>query len=197
MARKPPASSNRVRLIGGSHRGRWLSFPDAVGLRPTADRTRETLFNWLQMRIAGARCLDLFAGSGALGFEAASRGAARVLMLEQAPQVMAALRQNRQTLQLEQVELLQTDALNWLQGCRETFDLVFVDPPFAARLLGQLLSLLQARALNPGALVYWEMAATDPTPSWPEGLQSYRDKQAGQVRYGLLSYSGPQPTTDS
>jgi 16S rRNA (guanine966-N2)-methyltransferase len=194
---KRPGSANRVRLIGGSHGGRWIDFPDAAGLRPSADRTRETLFNWLQPLISGARCLDLFAGSGALGFEAASRGAAQVLMLEQAPRVAAALRQSQQALDLGQVEILQTDALRWLQdsvrnpaqGFGLAFDLVFIDPPFAQRLLPQVLqALTQAPLLRPAARIYWEVNAADSLTELPTGLSPLREKRAGQVRYGLLGW---------
>ncbi len=188
MARRRPGSTNRVRLIGGRHGGRWLAFPDAEGLRPTSDRIRETLFNWLQPQIEGARCLDLFAGSGAIGFEAASRGAGQVVMLEQSPKVVASLRHNQQSLALEQVEIIQTDSLRWLDQSRGGFDLVFADPPFAAALLPRVLHrLVEMDCLNTHARVYWEMDAADALPEWPQGLQPLRDKRAGQVRYGLLA----------
>jgi 16S rRNA (guanine966-N2)-methyltransferase len=175
-----------VRLIGGSHRGRILEFPDAEGLRPTADRIRETLFNWLAPGIAGASCLDLFAGTGALGFEAASRGATRVVMLESNPKVLAALEQNRNKIGLEAVQLVLGDGLGWLSTSDQRFDLVFLDPPFHTDLLQQSLDCLaQGRHLKPKALVYLELDARQPWPALPQGLSWHRQKTAGQVRYGL------------
>lgn len=194
--------TNRLRLIGGSHRGRWLGFPDAEGLRPTADRIRETLFNWLQPMIAGASCLDLFAGTGALGFEAASRGATRVLMLEQNPRVFAVLQDNRQRLGLEAVTLIPGEALTWMAtrpeaAARPTpFDLILLDPPFQTRLLEESLALLGQGAselaawLKPEGLIYLEQQAARPWPELPRGLTWYRQKEAGQVRYGLAKRSG-------
>lgn len=175
-----------MRLIGGSLRGRTLDFPDAEGLRPTADRIRETLFNWLQPLIEGAQCLDLFAGTGALGFEAASRGAARVLMLETNAKVVAALQQNRQRLGLVAVEIQRGDGLARLASTHQSFDLIFLDPPFHTELLQQSLDCLaQDRYLKPGGLVYLELDAKEPWPELPKGLEWYRQKEAGQVRYGL------------
>ncbi len=128
---------NRVRIIGGRHRGRRLAFPDLPGLRPTGDRIRETLFNWLQPMLPGARCLDLFAGSGALGLEAASRGAGEVLLLDQAPQAVRQLQGHIVDLGLSQAKAVQADALDWLQAAppQPSFDIVFIDPPFSAGLL--------------------------------------------------------------
>ena len=119
-----------MRIIAGQYRGRKLSFPDTQGLRPTPDRIRETLFNWLATRLAGACCLDLFAGSGALGFEAASRGAARVVMVDHNPDIVRALRLNQQLLCADVIEILEQEAGNYLSGRRGQFDLVFLDPPF-------------------------------------------------------------------
>ena len=123
-------SSGSVRLIAGQWRGRKLPIVDVEGLRPTGDRVKETLFNWLQTQIPGARCLDLFAGSGSLGFEAASRGAAEVIMVERDPTVVGCLQASAERLSAAQVTILQTDAAAYLQTSPDPFDIVFLDPPF-------------------------------------------------------------------
>lgn len=177
------------RIIGGDHRSRRLSFPDVEGLRPTTDRVRETVFNWLQHNIPGARVLDLFAGSGALGFEAASRGAAHVQFVELSPAAYRALSDNSKLLNLE-AEIAHDNALSFLkkQGASSSgFDIVFLDPPFRKDLLADVLSLLESSALlNPDALVYIEteseLAALPIPPSW----QELKSKKAGQVSYRLF-----------
>ena len=121
--------SNQVRIIAGQWRGRKLSFPDVTGLRPTSDRIRETVFNWLATSLPGASCLDLFAGSGALGFEAASRGATRVVMVDRNRDVVRALRDNRQRLSASMIKIVQQDAENYLSAADGQFDVVFLDPP--------------------------------------------------------------------
>ena len=181
-----------MRIIGGAHRGRKLRFPSLPGLRPTADRVRETLFNWLQPQLPGADCLDLYAGSGALGLEAASRGAGRVVMLDRSAEVVDQLRENIGLLQLDRVEAWQADALEWLAGspspCFSPFDLVFLDPPFADDLLEQSCRLLDSAGwLNPEARIYLEMDAGHPLPELPERWHLLRRKQAGQVWYHLFS----------
>ena len=183
-----PAVSNSVRIIGGEHRGRVLRFPDAAGLRPTADRVRETLFNWLQPQIRGAHCLDLFAGSGVLGFEAASRGAARVVMVEDARKVYDSLVRNRALLKLEErVELVNRDALKWLGSCDERFDILFLDPPFNRGLLQPVIDRLAASAQPvPGARVYIEQDLHEEPPGLPANWTMLREKVAGQVRYCLV-----------
>ncbi len=181
---KPPAG--RVRIIGGTLRGRRLVVPGLPGLRPTPDRVRETLFNWLQPVITGARCLDLFAGSGALGFEAASRGAARVVCLDGSAEVVRQLRQQCQSFGLTTVEVIQGDALAWLGGSPEPFELVFLDPPFAAGLLAPVLEWLIRGWLTPETWVFVEEAATHPPLSLPPGLAWRRQQIAGEVRFGLL-----------
>ncbi len=179
---------NRVRIVGGSLRGRRIAFPDAAGLRPTGDRIRETLFNWLQPVLPGSRCLDLFAGSGVLGIEAASRGAAEVVLVESAPAVVAALRQTLAGLALgEQVRLVEAEAAGWLREAPPTpFDVAFLDPPFAAGLLGEAATLLESGGwLTDGALVYLERAeALGPWPV-PDNWVVLRDKRTGQVAYAL------------
>ncbi|MBV8657238.1 MAG: 16S rRNA (guanine(966)-N(2))-methyltransferase RsmD [Burkholderiales bacterium] len=174
--------NNQLRIIGGAYRRRILSFPDGEGLRPTPDRVRETLFNWLGQEIPGWVCLDLFAGSGALGFEAASRGAARVVMVEQARPAVAALMANRTLLQASAVDVVAGDALAWLSRCQEQFDLVMLDPPFASDYLQQVLAQIAPR-LTEDARVYIE------TGHWPDELPGWeilREGKAGVVRYGLL-----------
>ena len=130
MSPRGAGPPGRLRIVGGEWRGRRLPVLDQPGLRPTPDRVRETLFNWLAPLITGARCLDLFAGSGALGFEAASRGAGRVVMIEKSANVVRVLRENRLLLDARQVEVIHADAGPWLAGQAEPFDLVFLDPPF-------------------------------------------------------------------
>ncbi len=180
--------ANQVRIIGGTHRGRKLPVPDLPGLRPTGDRIRETLFNWLQTRLPGAACLDLFAGSGALGLEAASRGAGRVVLLERAKVAVRQLQANVEVLGEHLVQVLEVDAVSWLQKPGEPFDIVFLDPPFAEDLLGTCCELLQRNGwLKPGALVYIETEAGRGLPVLPEGWQVLRDKKAGQVAYYLVS----------
>ncbi len=190
----PKRSSNKVRIIGGVHRGRKLDFPDLPGLRPTGDRVRETLFNWLQPLIPGARCLDLFAGSGALGLEAASRGAGEVVMLDAAAAVTRQLEANRSLLQLDQLEIVRANALEWLAEQRPSrpFDLVFLDPPFADDLLAESCHLLQAQDwLANDARVYLEDDAGRDFPALPENWELLKEKKTGQVRYGLARFSIP------
>ncbi len=179
-------TTNQLRIIGGRYRGRRLTFPDQPGLRPTADRVRETLFNWLTPVIAGARCLDAFAGSGALGFEAASRGAVQVVMIERAGTVATRLRANAQILGAAEIAVHQVDALAWLDRPGEHFDLVFLDPPFADGLLAPAIERLQRHGwVAPGARVYLEAPLRTGFPPLPEAWDLIRDKTAGQVRYGL------------
>jgi len=180
--------NNRVRLIGGVHGGRRLQFPAAAGLRPTADRVRETLFNWLQQDIAMARCLDPFAGSGALGFEAASRGAAHVTMIESQRNVFRSLQQNLSLLQLEDViQLVNADALRWLQCSAEMHQVVFLDPPFNKKQMQPVIDQLERGGwLAPGALIYLEQDVHDESPRLPDNWRIIRDKTAGQVRYQLV-----------
>ncbi len=186
-AGKGPASTppGEVRIIAGRLRHRRLSFPALPGLRPTPDRVRETLFNWLMPYLPGARCLDLFAGSGALGIEAASRGATAAVLVEQAPAAVAALRQNIDMLEVGQAQVVATDALVYLASPPTAFDIVFVDPPYASELLQTCLDGLAARQwLAPGALIYIE-AASEQAWSLPADWTLLRSKRAGQVGYHL------------
>jgi len=179
---------NKVRIIGGDLRRRMVSFPDEEGLRPTPDRVRETLFNWLGQDLGGRCCLDLFAGSGALGFEALSRGAARVVMVERSRRVCDALRRNAELLAAKNLRLHCADALEFATvaaaDAAARFDLVFLDPPFRSDLLAQLLPRVAA-LLRPGAQVYVESAAAfEPAGGW----RIKRQGRAGQVHYTLVTY---------
>jgi len=181
------STSNQVRIIAGQWRGRKLSFPDAHGLRPTPDRIRETLFNWLAPRLPGSCCLDLFAGSGALGFEAASRGAARVVMVDHNPDIVRVLRLNQQLLCADGIEILQQEAGNYLSGRSGQFDLVFLDPPFKdpSLLEKSLRMLTDSGSLKEGARIYMEMPAKASEPLIPGCWAVEKQKKAGQVAYRL------------
>ena len=158
--------------------------PDVPGLRPTPDRVRETLFNWLGQWLDGLSCLDLFAGTGALGFEAASRGARRVVMVEEDSQAMKMLQQSRSLLGAAEVELVRGDARHYLARSAEKFDVVFLDPPFGQNALPAVLERLP-RVLAPRARVYVEGArAMEPSP----GFEPLRQARAGQVHYQLLQW---------
>jgi 16S rRNA (guanine966-N2)-methyltransferase len=183
--RSGTGGNNRLRIIGGRWRGRQVSFPDADGLRPSPDRVRETLFNWLMPIIEGARCLDLFSGSGALGLEALSRGAARVVLVDRHGGAIASLREQLATLRAEGAELRQADALTFLAGPPEPFDVVFLDPPYHQGLLAPCLACLDKGWLAPGARVYIEAEAELAPLPLPEGWVLLRSKQAGQVGYHL------------
>lgn len=181
-------AANQLRIIGGEWRGRRLRFPDASGLRPTTDRVRETLFNWLQGRVYRRRCLDLFAGSGALGFEAASRGAAEVVMVEAAPRVAEALRDNAELLGAEAVRVEARRVEAFLQSSAQPFDVVFLDPPFGKGLLEPALrGLAEGGWLNPDARLYLECEAELGEPELPAGYALIRRGRAGQVAYFLAA----------
>lgn len=180
--------SNQLRIIGGQWRGRKLRFADGEGLRPTTDRVRETLFNWLQGSIAGAHCLDLYAGSGALGLEALSRGAAEVVFWEKNPKAIQALRDNLTLLQSPCGEVVRGDTLQLLEGPARAFDVVFLDPPFGRELLQPSLDLLASGGwLAPEARIYIEHARRGEGFTTPPGWELLRSKQAGQVAYHLAT----------
>lgn len=174
-------TANRVRIVGGRYRSRLLAFPDGAGLRPTPDRVRETLFNWLGQDLAGWRCVDLFAGSGALGFEAASRGAARVLLIERDANAVAALEKNCAMLGAA-VDIVRADALAWLAGNSETFDLAFVDPPFDSDMAASVLAGLGPHIAS-GGYVYVEQASETAAPP---GFVVHRSGRAGRSHFALL-----------
>lgn len=187
----PPGLPGQVRIIAGRLRGSRLPVPDRPGLRPTPDRVRETLFNWLQSVLPGARALDLFAGVGALGFEAASRGAAGVVMIEHDPALARSLYEQARRLQAEAVRVECADALVWLRRPpAERFDLVFVDPPFAGELWPAVIAAL-APHLAPGARVYLESPA-DHAPAVPRDWELLRENRTRRVRYALYRVPGPE-----
>ncbi|MDR3323611.1 MAG: 16S rRNA (guanine(966)-N(2))-methyltransferase RsmD [Zoogloeaceae bacterium] len=197
MNRGRPASASQVRIIGGQWRRRVLRFPASTGLRPTPDRVRETLFNWLGQNLEGLACLDLFAGSGALGFEAASRGAARVVLVERSPEALAALKNNRQILKAEDVvELIGADALKFAAAYQDTagganenvavnkprFDLLFADPPYRQGWTERLAPLLPHLLADDGRLYLEAEHPVAALGAW----KTVRQGQAGQVYFHLL-----------
>jgi 16S rRNA (guanine966-N2)-methyltransferase len=182
---KRGAPRGEVRIIGGAWRSRRITFPASEGLRPTPDRVRETVFNWLAACLPGAACLDLFAGSGAFGFEALSRAAARVVLVEKRLEVAAALRHNREQLKAEHADIVHADAVEYLRGPAAAFDIVFLDPPYASGLLATCMQLLEARGwLKPDAFIYLE-APEGEVLSLPDTWRLVRSKTAGQVGYHL------------
>jgi 16S rRNA (guanine966-N2)-methyltransferase len=183
---RPPGE---IRIIAGRWRGRRLPVVDADGLRPTGDRVRETLFNWLAPVIEGARCLDLFAGTGALGIEALSRGAAEVWFIERDAAVAAQLTASLQRLGAEGAHVVSAAASSYLARPADAFDVAFLDPPFGGPDLGDLCRLLGAGWLRQCALVYLEMSRAEPMPALPPGWEPLREKTAGQVRFGLVRFS--------
>lgn len=175
-----------VRIIGGRWRGRRIAVPELSGLRPTPDRVRETLFNWLAPVIAGSRCLDLFAGTGVLGLEAASRGARQVVLVEGDREAVRRLREAVHALGPEACEVVQADALAWLRTAPRSFDVVFLDPPFEAGLLEAAMQALASGGwLAPGAFIYLEAPAQRGAPELPPGWVLHRSGRAGAVGYHL------------
>jgi 16S rRNA (guanine966-N2)-methyltransferase len=177
-----------LRIIGGQWRSRLIGFDAAAGVRPTPDRVRQTLFDWLAPLVDGASALDLFAGSGALGFEALSRGAAHASFVEHGPRQAAAIREAAASLGAgDRAEIAQADALAWLRSSGRRFDLVFLDPPYGAGLLEPVLAALP-RLLKPVHRIYLEWPAGKP-PALPPGYEVLKEKSAGQVSYGLAIHS--------
>lgn len=173
---------NKVRIIGGEWRSRIITLPASSDVRPTPDRVRETVFNWLGQDLSGKNCLDLFAGSGAMGFEAASRGAAQVVMVESDPEVLKSLRTTIRTLSAPQIRLVPMDALKFVDFGRQLFDVIFVDPPYRLELLPKLLPKLSLY-LAEGGLVYVEDDNfLEPGADW----SVWRKDRAGNVYYQLL-----------
>jgi 16S rRNA (guanine966-N2)-methyltransferase len=184
--RKSSPMRNRIRIIGGEWRSRLIAFPESDELRPTPDRVRETLFNWLGQTMHGRTCLDLFAGSGALGFEALSRGATRVVMVEKEKQALAALRRNAELLNATGAQIVNRDAWQFLAQDHERFDVIFVDPPYGARLLPGLLPLLSDRLKAQGTLYFEDDRMAEVPPGW----KIIRQSRAGAVRFQLARLIG-------
>lgn len=185
MAKKNAKHQNQVRIIGGTHRGRKLSFADADGLRPTPDSVRERLFNWLGQDLSGLNVLDLFAGSGALGFEAASRHARQAVLVEKHRATAAHLAKQAEVLSLQdKVQTVHAEALAFLAHNRIRFDVVFLDPPFAWQQWPALFAALPA-SLAEEAQIYLEAGRL---PVLPPGFETRKEGKAGMSRYVLLRY---------
>lgn len=185
MSRQTQQRPGRIRIIGGKWRGRKLPVPDVAGVRPTPDRVRETLFNWLQPVIAGAHCLDLYAGTGILGLEAMSRGAADAVLIEQDPVLLAQIRRNIEVLDAgASVRAEQAGALEWLRHNNIRFDLVFLDPPFGQGLVALSTQYLKEReCLLPHAMIYIE---SEPGLQPPDGFRVVKQGKAGKVKFMLV-----------
>jgi 16S rRNA (guanine966-N2)-methyltransferase len=179
--------NNKLRIIGGDWRSRQLSFVDAPGLRPTPVRVRETVFNWLQYQIIGKHCLDLYAGSGALGFEAASRGAKSVIQVENNAQACRCLKDNAAALSAPQIKVVQSDVLRYLVGDAQTVDVAFLDPPFGLNLALQTCQLLEKNSrLAKCAKIYVETERGFDISGIPENWRLLKSKNAGEVAYHLF-----------
>ncbi len=182
----PQYPSGQIRIIGGKWRNRKLPVPVSPGLRPTTDRIRETLFNWLMPVIHDARCLDCFAGSGALGLEALSRHAAQATLLELEQSIARQLMNNLTALQARNGQVINTNTLTWLTQPGQPFDIVFLDPPFHKGLLAETAHLLEQQGwLAPDAQIYMEAEAKNPMAQVPDSWRLYREKITGQVIYRL------------
>ena len=187
MTHKAP---NQIRIIGGEWRSRIIEFPDHTGLRPTRDRVRETLFNWLGQHLDGKTCLDLFAGSGALGFEALSRGATNVTMIEQSPSVAQNLKDNAQRLDASGALILNVNALDYLRGPAQRFDIIFLDPPFNQGVLEKVLPLLPPWLSHEGKVYVESELNFVPDAAWKILKQS----RAGQVKFQLMALAALEET---
>ena len=186
MKKPNHAGSGQIRIIGGQWRGRKLPVPESPGLRPTTDRVRDTLFNWLAPSIVDASCLDCFAGSGALGLEALSRYAANATLLEMERGVAQQLQKNLATLKASNAKVVNTNTLAFLAQAGAPHDIVFVDPPFRKGLLEETLKLLENNGwLSDEALIYIESEVENGLPPVPMNWHVYREKVAGQVAYRL------------
>ncbi len=183
--------SNQLRIIGGEWRGRKLRFPDAPNLRPTPDRVRETVFNWLAPMIHGARCLDLFAGSGALGLEALSRGAEFTTFVDSHKKVTQALQAHLELLNAnDKAEVLQMDGVKFLKTEVKTYDLVFLDPPYHLDFMQKIVPLLEDNGwLADNAMLYLEIEKRQSLPELPENWKQLKEKTAGEVNYFLFQRS--------
>ena len=181
--------SSKVRIIGGQWRGKKIEFLDLKSLRPTPDRVRETLFNWLAPSLSNARCLDLFAGSGAIGFEALSRGAAHVVMVDNNRRICEKLKEQATLIQTDNIHIVHQEATQFIAATQETFDLIFIDPPFQSNLASALIPTLSNNPiLNDGAMIYVEIPRSkqlEITKKW-ESWQVMRSGKTSQVYYVLL-----------
>lgn len=185
------AAKGNIRIIAGQHRGRKLPVLMADGLRPTTDRVKETVFNWLMPYIQDATCLDCFAGSGGLGFEALSRGAKSVTFIELNKAAAQQLKENKALLKANNVDVLSTNAINFLQQNQQTYSLVFIDPPFRKGLAQQAAEAISSQGLTENALIYVEMETDNNNQVMPSHWQLLKEKVAGQVVYRL--YQNTQP----
>ena len=177
---------NTVRINAGEWRSRLIKFPDAIGLRPTPERVRQTVFNWLGQDLSGLSCLDLFAGTGVMGFEALSRGALTATLVEKSTPAYKALVENKQLLKAEQASLRHQDALQFLSQNSQKFNLIFLDPPYHMQWLDKVLPQLLSHLLEDG-LVYAESEfALDPSSEMMQGWQTIKQSKAGNVFYHLL-----------
>lgn len=189
----PRNSPGQLRIIGGVWRSRRIEFDAETGVRPTPDRVRETLFNWLREDIPGARCLDLYAGSGALGFEALSRGSGKVTLVDEDIRIVQQLQANLDRLECRNGEVVWSDAFSFLEaGAGGPFEVVFLDPPFRDHILGECAARLeQSRLLSPGALIYIESDRRDPPVQLPAHWRVTRQRIAGQVAFRLCRSEPP------
>ena len=190
---KKASRPGRLRIVAGKWRSRLLPIADQQGLRPTSARVRETLFNWLSTDIRGSHCLDPFAGTGALGFEALSRGAATVTMIEKSPKVADILRSSVELLEVDNARIECADAMSLLnRGADKRYDIVFLDPPFADDLVEECCHLLQSNGwLADRAAIYIEQDKSKPRTELPAGWQVIKNKKAGKVRF-LLARANEQ-----
>lgn len=184
---KKKVQQNSFRIIAGEWRGRRLPFPANTTVRPTGDRVRETVFNWLAPYIKGARVLDLFSGTGALGLEALSRGASGVTFVEKDPRLSVALKRNLQTLNTQAV-VIAADVMQWLQRNTGNWNVIFLDPPYPAQLWLPVFELLRTKVLREGTLIYTEQPASEPMLNLPPDFAVLKERTAGQVRFMLLRY---------
>lgn len=185
------ATKGNIRIIAGQHRGRKLPVLMADGLRPTTDRVKETVFNWLMPYIQDTTCLDCFAGSGGLGFEALSRGAKSVTFIELNKAAAQQLKENKALLKASNVDVVSTNAINFLQQNQQTYSLIFIDPPFRKGLAQQAAQALAQQGLSENALIYVEMETDNNNQVMPSHWQLLKEKVAGQVVYRL--YQNTQP----
>jgi len=180
-----PSNKGSIRIIAGLHRGRKLPVLMAEGLRPTTDRVKETVFNWLMPFIQDTKCLDCFAGSGGLGFEALSRGASHVSLIELNKAAAQQLTENKVLLQANNISVINSDALNFIRKNTQRFDVVFLDPPFRKNFVEQTAQLLNENSLADNALIYIEMESEDNNQQLPLNWKLLKEKIAGQVIYRL------------